>query len=593
MTLTRSNPRAKQRWALLAILTVALSLLAAGAVFALVTDGGSCDVRVDDKLGFEECDLTPGGANVEYIGDSNVTFGSSGTGTFNPFVRLQASPTESGYNTDGTLQFNSKSGNWTHAIKVSEIPTVPCATTALPGRICWELFVDINEGNSTKHVSLNEMEIYYSSSAHVTGYPFTTPNPAGTVTTKEYDFSGSILINDVNQGSGRGDLRYLVPLNGTSPIALPANCDYLNAACSTYFVLYSQWGAGAGTTYASDGGFEEWKVKVYPVPPKLKLVKSVINDNGGAAVANDWTLTATGTSLGFSDSGGSGVFHAVTPGVQYTLSESAVANYTAGTTWSCVGGTFVSPDKITLAAAQQATCTITNNDIPPQLHLRKVVINNNGRTATVADFTLTADGTGSNDLSGTSPVDSGTGLLADTWALSETSPAGYTPSAWVCVGGTQSGSNITVGIGGSATCTITNDDTPQNSGVTTAPWIYPNDEATVSAAAGQTDIDGEVVFKLYGATGGADPKTALENCEADGATGLLYTETVPLPGAAATSKTVSTSNPGTTGTPLSIKIDSSQRVYWSVAYGGDTNHVASASECVEYIDVTLQDDTTP
>jgi hypothetical protein len=76
----------------------------------------------------------------------------------------------------------------------------------------------------------------------------------------------------------------------------------------------------------------------------------------------------------------------------------------------------------------------------------------------VADFTLTADGTGSNDLSGTSPVDSGPGLLADTFALSETSPAGYTASAWVCVGGTQNGANITVGLGESATCTITNDD---------------------------------------------------------------------------------------------------------------------------------------
>ena len=85
-------------------------------------------------------------------------------------------------------------------------------------------------------------------------------------------------------------------------------------------------------------------------------------------------------------------------------------------------------------------------------------MNNNGGTATVADFTLTANGAGSNDLSGTSPVDSGAGLQADTWALSETSVSGYTASAWSCVGGTQNGSNITVGIGGEATCTITNDD---------------------------------------------------------------------------------------------------------------------------------------
>ena len=71
---------------------------------------------------------------------------------------------------------------------------------------------------------------------------------------------------------------------------------------------------------------------------------------------------------------------------------------------------------------------------------------------------MTADGTGANDLTGVSPVDSGATLQADTWALSETPLAGYTASAWSCVGGTQNGSNITVGVGGEATCTITNDD---------------------------------------------------------------------------------------------------------------------------------------
>jgi len=57
-------------------------------------------------------------------------------------------------------------------------------------------------------------------------------------------------------------------------------------------------------------------------------------------------------------------------------------------------------------------------------------------------------------------VDSGPGLQADTWALSETTGYGYSASAWVCVGGAQNGSSITLGIGAEATCTITNDDQP-------------------------------------------------------------------------------------------------------------------------------------
>ena len=48
---------------------------------------------------------------------------------------------------------------------------------------------------------------------------------------------------------------------------------------------------------------------------------------------------------------------------------------------------------------------------------------------------------------------------AGTYALSEVGPAGYTPSAWSCVGGTQTGGiDRRSDRGKSATCTINNDD---------------------------------------------------------------------------------------------------------------------------------------
>jgi hypothetical protein len=186
----------------------------------------------------------------------------------------------------------------------------------------------------------------------------------------------------------------------------------------------------------------------------LKLVKTVTNDNGGTAVPTNFTLSAAGPTP---ISGAGGAESDVNAGA-YNLSETTLPGYTAGS-WSCVGGT-QSGASVTLALGQSATCTINNDDIPPRLHLRKVVVNDNGGTKTVADFALTANGTGANDLSGASPVDSGAGLQADTWALSEITVYGYTASAWVCVGGLQNGSNITVGIGGEATCTITNNDQP-------------------------------------------------------------------------------------------------------------------------------------
>ena len=192
------------------------------------------------------------------------------------------------------------------------------------------------------------------------------------------------------------------------------------------------------------------------IAPKLHLRKVVVNDNGGTATVADFTLTANGT--GSNDLSGTSPVDSG-PGLladTWALSETSPAGYTASA-WNCVGGT-QNGANITVGIGGEATCTITNNDIPPELHLRKVVVNDNGGTATVANFTLTANGTGANDLSGTSPVDSGPGLLADTWALSETSPAGYSASAWNCVGGNQNGANISVGVGQSATCTITNND---------------------------------------------------------------------------------------------------------------------------------------
>ena len=239
-----------RRLLILVVLGGALAGLFAVAAFALINDtetAAGCDIQVANKNGTALC-TTEAGAKVRYLGDSNQTFGSSGTGTFNPFVRLQGSPTEAGYNTNGTTEFETKVGTWTHAIKISEIPV----RTEDGCSSCWELFVDINDSNNNKVISLNDMEIWFTQNANLTGYPFAAP------ATKEYDFAGNILINDVNQGSGRGDVRYMVPRTG---ITIPPNCNYGNAACDTYFLLYSKWGTTAG--FPSDGGFEEWKVKVY------------------------------------------------------------------------------------------------------------------------------------------------------------------------------------------------------------------------------------------------------------------------------------------------------------------------------------------
>jgi hypothetical protein len=116
------------------------------------------------------------------------------------------------------------------------------------------------------------MELWLSNNPDLLGYPFTEGGTDEVV--HLYDFDGSIRINDVNQGSGRGDLRYLVA-QGTFDLG---DCDYANPDCETYLVLYSAWGGDTGGAYGSDGGFEEWKVKRYAIKSGVKF--NDLNANG-------------------------------------------------------------------------------------------------------------------------------------------------------------------------------------------------------------------------------------------------------------------------------------------------------------------------
>ena len=143
--------------------------------------------------------------------------------------------------------------------------------------------------------------------------------------------------------------------------------------------------------------------------------------------------------------------------------------------------------------------------------------------------------------------------------------------------------SFTIAPGETVDCTFTNTKQKQESSLSTAPWIYPNDKATIA----QNDATGSVTFKLYG---GATAPAALTNCQANGATGLLYSETVSLP--VANPNTVNTSNPGTTGSPNSLKIEATATVYWRVQYSGDSKYLGRLSNCTENIAATLTGDNS-
>jgi hypothetical protein len=360
----RKRPR---RPAVLVVTTaVAVALLSATAVFALLTDSGNVDVQVPDKTTSKVDQQTNGGAFISYFGDGDNSFGSSGTGTFEPFVRLQGSSTEQGYNTDGrkNTQFDTKVGTWTHSILVSEIPQRPCPgpedpagappPPALGSLTCFELFVDINDGNNAKHISLNDVEVWYTLDPNLTGY---VPGATGFASdaTKVYDFSGAILINDVNQGSGRGDLRYNIPIDGTN-VALPTNCNYGNLLCETYFVLYSQWGTTGdlgGFNYGSEGGFEEWKVRIYPIPNTTGT--QLKNTNGTLTTADD-TNIADGGNVTI----GTGVYDTATiTGATADAGGTVSYYYQNQTVPGCSAGTLIGSAVTVTNGVVPASATVT------------------------------------------------------------------------------------------------------------------------------------------------------------------------------------------------------------------------------------------
>ena len=122
--------------------------------------------------------------------------------------------------------------------------------------------------------------------------------------------------------------------------------------------------------------------------------------------------------------------------------------------------------------------------------------------------------------------------------------------------------------------------------ITTAPSYFPQDSATVTSSVLGNDLpaNGTVTFSLYGAAGG---NTALENCTAAGATGLVFGPDAHLTGAAAHSATVATNN-------TTFRVSATGTFYWLVTYApGDTAHTGIQSNCTENINATITGDNGP
>lgn len=179
--------------------------------------------------------------------------GTAGTGNFDPFLKLNGSPMEQGYNTSAKGVMDNASGQWTHDLTVGDMSVVQDLT----GRYLVAVGMDLNEPNSAgaRYQSLDSFQVYVSP---IGSQSTNDPTQLGTLIYNMDAVSENALLLDVNRnsagGSGRSDLNIYLDL------AL-----FTGVKQSDFVYFYVKMGGvGMGEapqyptlSFANDGGFDE------------------------------------------------------------------------------------------------------------------------------------------------------------------------------------------------------------------------------------------------------------------------------------------------------------------------------------------------
>ena len=220
-----------------------------------------------------------------------------------------------------------------------------------------------------------------------------TPNPDTLTVNGAFDGDGdTTLATDV-----------LIEADGTHTYTITVDVDVVptegtNGDCTTDGGFRN----AAGITVASDGETGDRADQEACAPfSVLTLVKVVVNDDGGEATADQFTLTATLDSTEIL-SGDTVVTESV-PAGDYVLAETQLAGYTTDG-FTC-GEATMNGQTVTVADGASVTCTIVNDDEPVDLEITK---NDDGVTAIAGgapfDYTITVQNVGTRDADLGEPV---------------------------------------------------------------------------------------------------------------------------------------------------------------------------------------------
>jgi hypothetical protein len=181
----------------------------------------------------------------------------TGTGYIDPFLRVQASPTEQGYNTSGGTPFDDKGGPWTHDITFSDLQST---AVTVNGTLYFKILVDLNEPNGAKStISLENIQFYTSQNGSQTT---TNLSSLGTLRYSMDTAGGDNTVQfdaGRNHGSGSGDAFLYIPATA-----------FAGTNANDFVYMYVNFGNADMTTA---GGFEEFTLvrNLTPVPEMSAL----------------------------------------------------------------------------------------------------------------------------------------------------------------------------------------------------------------------------------------------------------------------------------------------------------------------------------
>jgi len=223
----------------------------------------SVTVDLTSPVGFPNNSGTINGAIF-----TQMDAGAQGTGNIDPFLRIQATGTESGYNLgpEGTFNNHPKpataikplddkdegGSQYNHVLLLSTIPVVN-----IDGTDYREITLDLHESDSAtgRFLSMDQLKIFQSTSGTLTD-----PLGLNPIYNLDAGTDGTVLLNaKLNGGSGNGDMLAFIPSD---------------LFTQQYIYMYTSFGAFTGTTglnpsgdWSSDATFEEWAVRIGETPP--------------------------------------------------------------------------------------------------------------------------------------------------------------------------------------------------------------------------------------------------------------------------------------------------------------------------------------